>query len=101
MQLQKRGKRRKWRKIGTGFSPPQQVNWMPSLSTYNCFDVLAIQQSNETIETVKTAMQIPESLPPSIPLLPQYPASLIQNGKNHFLLNSLLRLRREIPPLLS
>src|SRR5271155_5594640 len=47
---------------------------MPSLSTYNHFDVLAIQ-SNETIETVETAVQIPETLPPSIPLLPQYPAS--------------------------
>src|SRR5271163_1772770 len=47
---------------------------MPSLSTYNRFDVLAIQ-SNETIETVETAVQILESLPPSIPLLPQYPAS--------------------------
>src|SRR5271155_1980618 len=48
---------------------------MPSLSTYNRFDVLAIEQSNETIETVEMAMQIPESLPPSIPLLLQYPAS--------------------------
>src|SRR5271155_3986804 len=47
---------------------------MPSLSTYNHFDVLAIQ-SNETIETVETAVQIPEPLPPSIPLLPQYLAS--------------------------
>src|SRR5271155_5485690 len=47
---------------------------MPSLSTYNLFDVLAIQQSNETIETVETAVQIPESPPTSIPHLPQYPA---------------------------
>src|SRR5271154_3693373 len=47
---------------------------MPSLLTYNRFDVLAIQ-SNETIEPVETAVQIPEPLPPSIPLLPQYPAS--------------------------
>src|SRR5271163_3737641 len=47
---------------------------MPSLSTYNRFDVLAIQ-SNETIETVETAVQIPETLPPSLPLLPQYPTS--------------------------
>src|SRR5271155_6177601 len=47
---------------------------MPSLSTYNRFDVLAIQ-SNETIETVETAMQIPESLPIPIPPFPQYPAS--------------------------
>src|SRR5271155_4746327 len=48
---------------------------MPSLLTYNCFDVLAIEQSNETIETIETAMQILESLPPSLPPLPQYPAS--------------------------
>src|SRR5271155_23155 len=48
---------------------------MPSLLTYNCFDVLAIEQSNETIETVETAMQILESPPPSLPLLPRYPAS--------------------------
>src|SRR5271156_3771482 len=47
---------------------------MPSLSTYNRFDVLAIQQSNETIETVETAVQIPESFLTPIPHLPQYPA---------------------------
>ena len=46
-------------------------------------------------ETVETAVQTPESLPTSI-LLP-----LVQNGKNHFRLNSLLQLQKEIALLLS
>src|SRR5271154_2588126 len=58
----------------TGFCPPQRVNSMPSLPTYNRFDVLAIHPPNETIETVETAMQNPQSLPTPIPYLPQYPA---------------------------
>jgi len=45
---------------------------MPSLPTYNHFDVLAIQESNETIETVETAVQNPQST--LLPLFPQYPA---------------------------
>src|SRR5271163_2464807 len=74
MQLRKRQKRKKWRKNQNRILPPT-TSCMPSLSTYSRFDVLAIEQSNETIETVETAAQILESLPPSIPLLPQYPAS--------------------------
>ena len=46
---------------------------MPSLSTYNRFDVLAIEQSNETIETVETAVQNLQSLPSTIPLFPLFP----------------------------
>ena len=38
---------------------------MPSLPTYNRFDVLAIQECNETVETVEEAVQ--NSEPPSIP----------------------------------
>ena len=42
---------------------------MPSLQTYNCFNVLAIPESNEIIETVDKVMQIPDS--PSISSLIQ------------------------------
>src|SRR5271156_4666261 len=56
------------------FAPPQRVNSMPSLSTYNRFNVLDIHESNKTIETVETAVQNPQSLPTPVPYLPQYPA---------------------------
>src|SRR5271168_3526590 len=46
---------------------------MPLLPTYNRFNVLDIHKSNETVETVETAVQNPQSLPTPIPYLPQYP----------------------------
>src|SRR5271168_2539396 len=56
----------------TGFCRLQRVNSMPLLPNYNRFDVLAMQESNETIETVETAVQNPQST--LLPLFPQYPA---------------------------
>ena len=47
---------------------------MPSLPTYNHFDVLAIHESNETIETVGTAVQNPQPLPTLTLHILQYPA---------------------------
>src|SRR5271156_462067 len=58
----------------TGFCRPQRVNHTPSLPTYNHFDVLAIEEPNETIETVETAVQNLQSLPSTIPLFPLFPA---------------------------
>src|SRR5277367_6832380 len=75
MQFWQRRKLKKKRKKRTHrILPPQRVNSMPSLPTYNRFDVLAIHESNETIETVEAAVQNPQSLPTPIPYLPQYPA---------------------------
>jgi hypothetical protein len=39
------------------------VNSLPSLPTHNCFDVLSIQDSNETIETIDKVMQDSELFP--------------------------------------
>jgi hypothetical protein len=38
------------------------VNSPPLLLTHNCFDVLSIQESNKTIETIDKVMQNPEPL---------------------------------------
>src|SRR5277367_1422953 len=58
----------------TGFCRPQRVNHTPSLPTYNRFDVLAIEEPNETIETVETAVQNLQSLPSTIPHFPLFSA---------------------------
>jgi hypothetical protein len=46
------------------------VNSPPSLSTHNRFDVLHIQEINETIETVDKVVPNPEPLPQITPASP-------------------------------
>ena len=51
------------------------MNSPPSLPTYNRFDVLSIQESNETVETIDKVVQNSESLPSPTPTSPLRPNS--------------------------
>src|ERR1700678_4128207 len=51
------------------------MNSPPLLPTYNRFDVLSIQESNETVETIDKVVQNSESLPSPTPTSPLRPNS--------------------------
>src|ERR1700678_813042 len=51
------------------------MNSPPSLPTYNRFDVLSIQESNETVETIDKVVQNSESFPSFTPTSPLRPDS--------------------------
>ena len=54
------------------------MNSLPSLPTYNHFNVLSIQESNETVKTIDKVVQNSESLPSPTPTSPLRPNSQLK-----------------------